>query len=188
MAERRVLMIGLIVLAGLTVLAVIFLYMPNMATRNRNLSEVAKLDKEIKDLKAMAAGIEQLRQKVVESEKQVAEFNARVARYDSLYYLIHEICDDARKTYHLDFTEIKPPSKDTLLLVGVTAPLVGIPYQLTVRGRYLDVGHFIESLDRFRYFVRVPELEIVGRDDIRPFIEARLLINLYATKMAGDRS
>jgi Tfp pilus assembly protein PilO len=186
--ERRVLLIGLVVLIGLSVLAVIFLYMPNMAARNRNLSEVAKLDKEIRDLKAMAAGIEQLRQKVVESEKQVAEFNARVARYDSLYRLVQEIIEDGRKTYRLDFSEIKPPSKDTLMLSGVTAPLVAIPYQLTVRGRYLDIGHFIESMDRFRYFVRVPEFEVVGRDDIRPFVEARLLINLYATKIAGARS
>jgi Tfp pilus assembly protein PilO len=190
LGERRILLIGLVVMAGLAVAAALFLYMPNIAKRNRNRAEVAKLDKEIKELREMAAGIEQLRRRVIESEKQVAEFNARVARYDSLYYLVQEITDAGRRNYKLEFVEIRPPGKDTLMLTGVTAPLVGIPYQLTIRGRYLDIGRFIESLDRFRYFVRVPELEILGKDEIRPFVEARLLINLYATRLAqsGARS
>ena len=186
--ERRILIIGVLVLAALTLLSVVFLYIPNLARRSKNVAEVKALDKEIKDLKEMAAGIEQLRRRVVESERQVAEFNARVARYDSLYYLMQEITENARNDYHLEFAEVRPPSKDTLMMTGITAPLAAIPYQFTIRGRYMDIGHFIESLDRFRYFVRVPEFEILGRDEIRPFVEARLLINIYATKMQGAKS
>jgi Tfp pilus assembly protein PilO len=118
----------------------------------------------------------------------VAEFNARGAKYDSLYDMVREITDDGKNNYHLEFVEIRPPGKDTLLLSNTTTPLVGVPYQFTVRGRYLDIGRFVENLDKFRYFVRVPELEITGRDEIRPFVEARILINLYATKMTGARS
>jgi len=188
MAERRILFGGLIVLAALTVVAVLALYAPNIAQRNRNVAQVRDLDKQIKDLKEMTAGIGQLRAKVIESEKQVAEFNARVARYDSLYGLIQEITDAGRANYRLEFVEVRPPSKDTLLMSNVSAPLAAIPYQFTVRGRYLDIGRFVESLDRFRYFVRVPEFEVIGRDDIRPFVEARLLINIYATKIAGAKA
>ena len=58
-----------------------------------------------------------------------------------------------------------------------------------MRGRYLDIGHFVENLDKFRYFVRVPEFDIEGKDEIRPFVEARLLINIYATKnTTGEKS
>lgn len=186
--ERRILLGGAIVLGALTLLAVVFLYVPNIAKRNRNIAEVRRLDKEIKELREMAAGIEQLRRKVIESEKQVAEFNVRVARFDSLYYLVKEITDDARVNYHLEVAEVRPPSKDTLLLAGVSAPLVGIPYQLTLRGRYLDIGRFTEGLEKFRYFIRVPEFEIVGKDEIRPFVETRLLLNLYATRVTGAKS
>ena len=188
LSERRILLGGLIGLVVLTVVAVLFLYIPNIAKRSKNAAEVKRIDKEIRDLQEMAAGVEQLKRKVVESEQQVAEFNARVARYDSLYGLIREITDEGRKNYHLEFVEVRPPAKDTLLLANVTAPLVAIPYQLTIRGRYLDIGHFVEGLDRFRYFVRVPEFEVLGKDEIRPFVEARLLINMYATKMMGAKS
>lgn len=188
MGERRILIGGVIVLGALAVVAILFLYIPNIAKQRKNRAEVARLDKEIKDTKAMMAGIDQLRRKVVESEKEVAEFNARVAKYDSLYSLIQEIADDGRQNYHLEFLEVRPPSKDTLLMTGVTAPLVGIPYQLTVRGRYLDIGRFVENLDRFRYFVRVPEFEILGKDEIRPYVEARLLLNIYGTRATGARS
>lgn len=188
LAERRILLGGLIGLAALTVVAIVALYIPNIAKRNKNIAEVNRLDKEIKDLREMTAGLEALKRKVVESEKEVAEFNARVAKYDSLYSLIQEITTDGKNNYKLEFSEIRPPGKDTLLLNHATTPLVGVPYQFTVRGRYLDIGRFVENLDQFRYFVRVPEFEVVGKDEIRPFVEARLLINLYATKLTGARS
>jgi Tfp pilus assembly protein PilO len=188
LSERKILLGALIVYGALAVLAVAFLYIPNIAKRNKNIAEVQRLDKDIKDLRQMAAGIGQLKVKVVESEKLVAEFNARVAHYDSLYYLVKEITDAGRTECHLEFLEIKPPSKDTLLMAGVTTPLVGIPYQFQIRGRYLDIGRFVESLDKFRYFIRVPEFEVLGRDDIRPFVEARLLINIFATRTAGAKS
>jgi Tfp pilus assembly protein PilO len=188
MTERRILLGGLIVLGALSLVAVGFLYIPNVAKRNRNIAEVQRLDKEIQDLTQMAKGIGELKRKVVESEQQVAEFNARVARYDSLYSLIREITEDGKNNYHLEFVEIRPPGKDTLLMSGVSSPLIGIPYQFTVRGRYLDIGRFVESLDRFRYFVRVPEFEVLGKDEIRPYVEARLLVNVFATKSAGAKS
>jgi Tfp pilus assembly protein PilO len=188
LAERKILLGGLIGLAALTVLAIVALYIPNITKRNKNIAEVTRLDKEIKDLREMTAGLEALKRKVVESEKEVAEFNSRVAKYDSLYSLIQEITNDGKNNYKLEFSEIRPPGKDTLLLNHATTPLVGVPYQFTVRGRYLDIGRFVESLDKFRYFVRVPEFEVIGRDEIRPFVESRLLINLYATKLTGARS
>ena len=187
LAERRILLGGLIGLAALTVIAIAALYIPNVAKHNKNVAEVTRLDKEIKDLREMTAGLEALKRKVVESEKEVAEFNSRVAKYDSLYSLVREITDDGKSNYHLEFVEIRPPGKDTLLLNTATTPLVGVPYQFTVRGRYLDIGRFIENLDKFRYFVRVPELEVTGKDEIRPFVEARILINVYATKLSGAR-
>jgi Tfp pilus assembly protein PilO len=188
LAERRILLGGLIALAALTIIAVLFLYLPNVARRSHNLAQVKQLNLDIQDMKQKAASVDDLRRKVVESEKEVTEFSARVASYDSLYPLVSELMNDAQQGYRLEVVEVRPPAKDTLLMTNISAPLVPIPYQITVRGRYLDIGQFLESLDRFRYFVRVPEIEVVGRDEIRPFVEARLLLNIYATKMTGAKS
>ena len=66
-----------------------------------------------------------------------------------------------------------------------TAPLRAVPFLVTVQGRFLDVGHYVESLDRFPYFVRVPDFQVMAREDIRPEVEVKLLVNLYASSLAA---
>ena len=39
------------------------------------------------------------------------------------------------------------------------------------------IGRYVESLDRFPYFVRVPDFEVTAREDIRPEVEVKLLVN-----------
>jgi len=65
-----------------------------------------------------------------------------------------------------------------------TTPLRTVPFMVTVQGRYIDVGQYVEGLDKFPYFVRVPDFEVNAREDIRPEIEAKLLVNLVASSLA----
>jgi Tfp pilus assembly protein PilO len=59
-----------------------------------------------------------------------------------------------------------------------------VPFMVTVQGRYIDIGQYVESLDKFPYFVRVPDFEVNAREDIRPEVEAKLLVNLVASSLA----
>jgi Tfp pilus assembly protein PilO len=83
------------------------------------------------------------------------------------------------------FLEVAPPSLDSLLQQeSPTTPLRTVPFMVTVQGRYIDIGQYVESLDKFPYFVRVPDFEVSAREDIRPEVEAKLLVNLVASSLA----
>ncbi|MEN9979754.1 MAG: type 4a pilus biogenesis protein PilO, partial [candidate division WOR-3 bacterium] len=60
-----------------------------------------------------------------------------------------------------------------------------VPFMVTVQGRYLDIGRFVEGLGDYPYFVRVPDFDFSAREDIRPEVEAKLLVNIYASSLAG---
>jgi Tfp pilus assembly protein PilO len=99
--------------------------------------------------------------------------------------LAKQLSEEAKK-YNIRFLSIRPPGLDTLLTQETKeTPLRPIPFEITLQGRYLDIGRFIANLRNFPYFVKVYELEFIGKDEIKPLIEARILVNIFASSMAG---
>ena len=183
--ERRILVVGLAVYLLLAVFAIIVLYRPRLAARQRNAAQVTDLRKQLEETKARVKGIGRLRERVVEMQAANEAFVARVVPRSQMLTMLRQLAQLAvdRK---VRFLEIAPPSLDTLLQVETpSAPLRSVPFLVTVQGRYIDVGQYVESLDKFPYFVRVPGFDVTARDDIRPEVEAKLLVNLYASSLAG---
>jgi Tfp pilus assembly protein PilO len=183
--ERRALIIGLAICLLLAVFAVFVLYRPRIEVRQRNAAEAATLQKQLEETRARVKGIGRLRQRVEELQAANSAFISRVVPRSEMLTTLRQMAELAA-SYKVRFLEIAPPSLDTLLRQETpTAPLRGVPFLVTVQGRYIDVGRYVESLDKFPYFVRVPDFEISAREDIRPEVEAKLLINLYASSLAS---
>jgi Tfp pilus assembly protein PilO len=182
--ERRVLIIGL---AAYLLLAIFFwfvLYQPRLQARARNAKQAAQLQKQLDETRARVKGIGRLRERVAELEKANAEFVARVVPRSQMLTMLRQLAQLAADR-KVRFLEIAPPSLDTLLQQEApTSPLRSVPFLITVQGRYIDIGQYVESLDKFPYFVRVPDFEVNAREDIRPEVEAKLLVNLYASSLA----
>jgi Tfp pilus assembly protein PilO len=183
--ERRILVIGLAVYLILAIFAVVVLYRPRLAARQRNAAQVADLRKQLEDTKARVKQIGQLRARVAELDAANAAFTARVIPRAQMLSMLRELAVLAINQ-KVRFLEVAPPGLDTLLQQETSSsPLSSVPFMVTVQGRYLDVGQYVESLDKFPYFVRVPDFEVNARDDIRPEVEAKLLVNLYASSLAS---
>jgi Tfp pilus assembly protein PilO len=183
--ERRALIIGLAVCLLLAVLAVFFLYRPRFDVRQRNAAEAATLQKQLDETRARVKGIGKLRQRAEDLQATNSAFLSRVVPRSEMLTTLRQMAQLAAN-YKVRFLEIAPPSLDTLLRQETpAAPLRGVPFMVTVQGRYIDVGRYVESLDKFPYFVRVPDFEINAREDIRPEVEAKLLVNLYASSLAS---
>ncbi len=182
--ERRVLIIGL---AAYLLLAIFFwfaLYQPRLQARQRNAAQASQLQKQLDETRARVKGIGRLRERVAELDKANAEFVARVVPRSQMLSMLRQLAQIAADR-KVRFLEIAPPSLDTLLQQeSPTAPLRSVPFLITVQGRYIDIGQYVESLDKFPYFVRVPDFEVTAREDIRPEVEAKLLVNLYASSLA----
>ena len=182
--ERRILIIGLAVYVVLALLAVFLLYRPSLQARQRNAAQAAQLQKQLDDTRARVQGIGQLRQRLAELQQTNAQFVARVVPRSQMLSMLRQLAQLAAER-KVQFMEIDPPSLDTLLLQETPAtPLRTVPFMVTVQGRYVDIGQYVESLDKFPYFVRVPDFEVTAREDIRPEVEAKLLVNLVASSLS----
>ncbi len=183
--KRRVLFGGLIALLIIAVIFVVFLYRPKIEKRQMIDKEVASLKKQVAENEAMARDIDKLRDQVTDLEESQQEFMSKVAPRSDILTVVREMVNLAQP-YSVSFTEMQPPGLDTLLRTETPEkPLQPVPFMLTFQGKYLDIARFIESLKDFPYFIRTPEIDITARDDIRPVIEVRLLINIYASSLVS---
>ncbi len=182
--ERRVLIIGLAVYLLLAIFVWFALYQPRLKARQRNAAQAAQLQKQLDETRARVKGIGRLREQVAELQQTNAQFIARVVPRAQMLSMLRQLAQLAAER-KVRFLEIAPPSLDSLLQQeSPTAPLRSVPFLITMQGRYIDIGQYVESLDKFPYFVRVPDFEINAREDIRPEVEAKLLVNLYASSLA----
>jgi Tfp pilus assembly protein PilO len=182
--ERRVLIIGLAVYLVLGVLAVFLLYQPRLKARQENAAQAAQLQRQLDETRARVKGIGKLRERAAELQQANVQFIARVIPRSQMLSMLRQLAQMAADR-KVRFLEVAPPSLDTLLQQeSPTTPLRTVPFMVTVQGRYVDVGQYVESLDKFPYFVRVPDFEVSAREDIRPEVEAKLLVNLVASSLA----
>lgn len=183
--ERRILLIGLVLYVVLAIGAWFLLYQPRLAARQRNAAQAAELQKQLDETRARVKNIGKLRQRVAELQEANAAFVSRVIPRTELLTVLRRLSKGAADQ-KVRFLEIQPPGLDTLIeQESPTTPLRGVPFQITVQGRYLDIGRYVEGLSRFPYFVRVPGFDVVAREDLRPEIQCKLLVNLYTSSLAS---
>ncbi|MEO0092805.1 MAG: type 4a pilus biogenesis protein PilO [candidate division WOR-3 bacterium] len=181
--QRKILFGGIAGLILLAILAVVFLYQPKIRARVKIQAEAESLRRQIKEMKEMVKGIGTLRRQISQLEEQNIELFSHVAPREQLLTLLRELAKIAER-YNITFLEIRPPGLDTMLQSETPdRPIRPVPFQIVLQGRYLDIGAYIESLNRFPYFVKVPEFELTGKDEIRPAIEARILLNIYTSSL-----
>lgn len=182
--ERKVLLIALGICVVLALAAFFLLYQPRVKARQDNASQAAELQRQLDETRARVKGIGRLRERVAELTQANAQFIARVVPRSQMLSMLRQLAQLAADR-KVRFLEIAPPSLDTLMQQETpTAPLRTVPFLVTVQGRYIDIGQYVESLDKFPYFVRVPDFEVNAREDIRPEVEAKLLVNLVASSLA----
>ncbi len=183
--QRKWLFGGLIVLLVIVIIFVLFLYQPKIAGRTKLKAEAKALKSRIEELRKLAKETEILKLKIAKLEEENREFVARIAPRSEILNLAKQLSEEAKK-YNIRFISIRPPGLDTLLTQETKeTPLRPIPFEITLQGRYLDIGKFIADLRKFPYFIKVYELEFIGKDEIKPLIEARILVNIFASSLVG---
>lgn len=185
LGERKVIIVGLVVYLLLGLAALLLFYQPRFKAHRKASTEAAELRRQLQETLERVKQTPQLRQRKARIEAEIADIWARIVPRSEMLLMLRRLATEARSN-RVNFLEILPPGLDTLLQEENPAtPVRPIPFTVTVQGRYLDIGRYIEGLTDFPYFVRVPDLEVSGREDIRPEVEAKLLLNIYASTLAG---
>ncbi len=186
--KRKFLFGGIIGLVVVAIIFVIFLYRPHLVRNKAIEKEITALRKEIRENEQMAKDIPRLQAQVNELEQAQRDFMSHVVPRSEMLAVVRQLVT-LSEGYNLTFTEIRPPGLDTVIQPDNSdSPLKPVPFILTVQGRYLDISRYLESLLKFPYFLRTPEIEITSRTDLQPMVEARLLINLYVSSLVVKSS
>ncbi len=184
---RSILIIGIVGIIIIFLFFLIFLYRPRIASRLAVHNKIKQVQARITEIRALGREIERLKLKIKELEEANQQFIEKVTARDYALELTKKLASEAQK-YEVRFLTIRPPGLDTLLLQENEAtPIRPIPFEVTCQGKYLDIGRFIESLKDFPFYIKVYEIEMTGKSEIRPAIEARLLINIYSSSLFGRR-
>lgn len=185
--QRRVLLGGIVGLIVIILIFVFTLYIPKIRNTAKVNNTIVSLRKQIKENEAMAKDLEKLRAEVEKLENDQREFMAKVAPRSEMLSVVRELVK-LGEPYQLVFTEIQPPGLDTVIRVdNPDSPIQPAPFIITVQGKYLDISQYLESLEDFPYFIRIPEIEVIGKDEIRPMVEVRILVNLYVSSLVVGR-
>ncbi len=185
--ERRVVLIGIVIYVVLGIGFWFLLYQPRLNARQKTVAEIKELQKQLDETKARIAQMPKLRAKKEQLGMEIAGIWERVVPRSEMLGLFRQLAQEAERQ-RVRFLEVAPPGLDTLLEEeGPSAQVRPVPFMVTVQGRYLDIGRFVEGLAQYPYFVRVPDFDINAREDIRPEVEAKMLVNIYASSLAGRR-
>ncbi|MEO0098274.1 MAG: type 4a pilus biogenesis protein PilO [candidate division WOR-3 bacterium] len=185
--ERGVLLIGIIVIILIFLFFVFVLYRPRISSRMAVNAKIKEMQKRISEIRALAREIERLRMKIEELEEANRTFMEKVAPRRATLELGKRLAEEAKR-YNVRFIAVRPPGLDTLLTQETPeVPIRPLPLEVTCQGKYLDIGHFIESLKDFPFYVKVHELDMTSKAELRPEIEAKLLINIYTSSLLDRR-
>ncbi|MCS7258626.1 MAG: hypothetical protein NZ601_04590 [candidate division WOR-3 bacterium] len=181
--KRRVLFGGILGLCVIIIIFVVVLYRPHFQARAKIAKEVFNLKKEIKDAEAMIKDIPRLRTQVIALEDSNRLFMSKIIPRSEILSVVRNVVNKGNQ-FNLTFVEVRPPGLDTIIEAdNPKSPLKPIPFVFTFQGRFFDAVKFIDALSSEPYFVRTPEIEIVARDDLRPQVEVKLLVNFYVSSL-----
>lgn len=188
MLQRKVLFGGIIGLVVIALICIVFLYIPHFRRSAKIESEIAGLRKQIKENEAMARDLTKLRAQIINLENSQKDFMMKVVPRNQILDMVHQLVK-LGEPYKIQFNEIQPPGLDTMIRPdNADSPVKPIPFIFTVQGKYIDIAQYIESLNNFPYFLRAYEIEIITKEEIKPMVEVKLLINLYTSSLAQGKS
>ena len=175
--NRHYFVIGIIVFVFLA--DYFLLARPQLNTLIKLSPKIANLNKDIKQGKSDIEKINEYQSKVEELNKKLAAVGDRVITKEEIPILLDEISRLANAS-KIQINQLSPVKEaQELLLENADGKYYSIPVELTGRGRYHDVGRFLNRLESDRIFMRVADFSIAGTNDDSMLQAAKATIQAF---------
>lgn len=178
MLRKRFSYILSILLLAILVTWFVFLYYPKSV-------EIGKIKLKIKEMRTDLASasqanvdIENIENKFLEEQKSLEEIRSRFVEKDDLATVSKKIEDFARK-YNLRMTDFAPVFEDYFADTSQTV-IKELPLAITVRGKYLDIGQFIENWKNLPLYLEPKEIMIQRVTPFSNDLKATISSQLYS--------
>ena len=176
---------SILTVAGSLLIAAIWfnlLYLPGTHKIKAVQSNRQRLEQEITSSKSLVAGVGQIMQRVDLAQSRVQEKLNHIYYADSIPDFIQSLTA-LMKGYNLDRVQITPELPDLLddnQTIAIGSDILSvIEFRFDGRGRYLQLGKFLEYLQNQPYFEGVSSLSLNYNQSTNPEINFDLKISTY---------
>jgi Tfp pilus assembly protein PilO len=151
MLRKRFSYILSIVLFAVLVVWFVFLYYPKSIEIQKTKLKIKEMRHELASASQANVDIQNIENRLLEEGKSLEEVRSKFVEKDDLASVSRKIEDFARK-YDLRLIDFAPVFEDYFADTSKTI-IKALPLAITVRGRYLDVGKFIENWEQLPFYL-----------------------------------
>jgi len=174
----------ILLLIGILALGFIWYLVLYKPTRIKNIKfrkEIDDIMLQIRSITVSPVELASLEREYETLEKEVQEEEARIYPKSRLGFVTEQISRRGR-VYNLRFISITP-SFDTLFpLQGLKkgdSPLIKLPVEFEIQGRYRDFGRFLESLRHLPFAFSIEEVKLVSDPKLYPDLNITMTGFIY---------
>lgn len=167
-----------VVLLGGLILWYVFLYYPKKVEIDKVKFGITKIQSDLASANQANFDFDNIEAKLAEEEKRLEVVKTRFVEKNDLAKVSKEVKNFASR-HELKLTDFAPVFEDYFADTA-NSEIKGLPLTIIVRGRYLNVGQFIENWKDLPFYLQPTEIAIQRYLPTKNDVEATISSKLYS--------
>lgn len=178
MARREVFITLVVLLFGGLLLWFVFLYQPQKLEAEQLENQLKAVRNKLKNANRANLDIQNVETKLLEEQKGLETIKTRFIEKAELAK-VSEKMREVSKQYKLKMTDFAPVLEN-YFADTISAKISDLPLMITVQGKYLDVGQFIENWKNLPFYITPEEISITRIKSQSNDLETKIMCKIYA--------
>lgn len=178
MLRRKFSIVLSILLLAVLILWFVFLYYPQSIEINQVKSRIKEIRNNLASASQATVDIENIEKKLQMEKNKLEDVKGRFVNKDDLAKVSKQIGDFA-KNYNLKLTDFAPVFEDYFADTSNT-DIKELPLAISVSGKYLDIGRFIENWEKLPFYLEAKQISIQRISPVSNILEATISSKLYS--------
>ena len=178
LSKREKIIVGIVSVVAVAFLVNRFVLEPQDKKMKRLRRELASLNEQAASIGPKVVDFNRLNSELVQKQRQVAELEQSLPQKAETAEVIHKVSMQARSN-GLQIQKIRP-QRETVLRTrdGKRGDFRQLVLNLGIRGRYEQLGDFLDGLELQPFYVKVAELHMSKREKSEQHLEIQLKLEI----------
>ena len=168
---------------GIGLVSIIFLWFFGFYNlQNKKIAEmkieITKISNDLNRAKSSSEEIKKLQDEITTIKKDTEKMKENIPSKDKLLY-ISSVIQRRGELYGLEIQRIIPQKDILFAEQSGSSPIIRIPIELWITGKYFELGRFIESFDDFPFLLKAGSVTLSADNDRYPEIDIYLEVYAY---------
>lgn len=167
-----------VLLIAILVVWFIFFSYPKSIQINKIKLQIKEMQHNLASASQANVDIQKIENKLLEEQKDLEKVRSSFVEKDDLAKVSKKINDFAR-AYNLRLTDFAPVFEDYFADPSKNV-IKALPLAITVRGKYLDIGRFIENWESLPFYLEPKGIQIQRFTPVSNDLKATISTQLYS--------